>query len=168
MKELEAGQTEIKMRQASPCRYCGSIHPPRRCPVYGKKCDKCGKVNHISAVCRDPRQAVHNIEEHEDEQTNKVNTDHIICNAKRSSIATELKTSSLYSSINILYELDTGSNSNRLPFCIFKIIFPKSANKGERQLKTCKLKMIHNEKQKFVSFCSARWQSSSARHARHR
>ena len=52
---LEAEQTESKMRQASPCRYCRSIHLPRRYPAYGKKCGKCDRMNHISAVCRDPR-----------------------------------------------------------------------------------------------------------------
>ena len=51
-------------------------------------------MNHISAVCRGPRQAVHKLEEHEDGRINIVNT---------------------------------GSNSNRLPFHILKILFPKSA-----------------------------------------
>ena len=51
-----------------------------------------------------------------------------------------------------MYKLDKGSNSNRLPCCIFKITFPKSANKGRRQLKTCKLKIMHNEKQKICMF----------------
>ena len=62
-----------------------------------------------------------------------VNTDHIICNVK--SIETKLKTSSFHSSIHISYKLDTGSNSNRLPFCIFQILFPKSVNKTGRQIK---------------------------------
>ena len=57
-----------------------------------------------------------------------------------------------YGSINVSYKLDTYSNSNQLPFDIFKILFPKSANKTGRQLKTCKLKLMHNEKPQFVSF----------------
>ena len=101
--------------------------------MYGKKCSECGRMNHISAVCRGPRQEVHKLEDHGNGQINMVNTDHIICNVKRSSIATRLKTSCFYSSINVLYKLDTGSNSNRLPFHIFKIILPKSANKTGRQ-----------------------------------
>ena len=92
-------------------------------------------MNHISAVCRDPRQAAHNLEEHKDGQTNTANTDHFIFNVKRSSITTKLKTSSFYSSIKVLHKLDTGGYSNRLPFCIFKILFPNSANKGGRQVK---------------------------------
>ena len=96
-------------------------------------------MNHISAVCRGPWQAVHKLEDHEDGQINMVNTDHIICNVKRSSIAT-LKTSGLYSSLNISHKLDTGSNSNRLPFCIFKILFPKLANKLLSQTKNTNVK----------------------------
>ena len=92
-KALEAFQTESKMRQASPCRYCRSIHPSRKCPTYCKTFGECGRVNHFSAVCRVPRQAAHRLEEQEDGQTNRVNTDHFICNSicKRSSIETKLK-----------------------------------------------------------------------------
>ena len=51
------GRTDRKPdEKVSPCR---SIHPPQRCTVYGKKCGECGRMNHISAVCRDQRQAVH-------------------------------------------------------------------------------------------------------------
>ena len=64
-----------------------------------------------------------------------VNIDNFIFNVKRSCIAAKLKTSSFYSGINILYKLDIGSNSNRLPFYIFKILFPNLANKDGRQVK---------------------------------
>ena len=90
---LEAEQIESKMRQISPCRYWGSIQPPQRCLAYDKMCSEYGRMNHICAVCRGPRQAVHKLEQHEDGQINTVNTDHIICNEYRSSIATKLKTS---------------------------------------------------------------------------
>ena len=83
------------------------------------------EMNHINAVCRGPQQAVHKLEEHEDGQIDTVNTSYIICNAKRSSIGTKVKTSNFYSCINVSYKLVTGSNSNRLPFHIFKILFPK-------------------------------------------
>ena len=34
------------------CRYCGSNHPPRSCPAYGKSCNKCGRKNHFAKCCR--------------------------------------------------------------------------------------------------------------------
>ena len=30
------------------CNKCGTSHPPRECPVWGKKCHKCGNKNHFS------------------------------------------------------------------------------------------------------------------------
>lgn len=34
------------------CGKCGKTHTRRNCPAYGKKCDKCGKLNHFAKVCR--------------------------------------------------------------------------------------------------------------------
>lgn len=36
----------------STCRYCGTVHPPRRCPAFGRTCKKCSKKNHFANVCR--------------------------------------------------------------------------------------------------------------------
>ena len=38
--------------KASTCRYCGSSHPPQRCPAYSKRYGKCGKMNHFRTVYR--------------------------------------------------------------------------------------------------------------------
>ena len=49
--------------QTSMCKYCVSNHLPQRCPAYGKRCGKCGKMNHSTAVCRSDRhKAVHKVE----------------------------------------------------------------------------------------------------------
>ena len=34
------------------CGYCGSVHNKGKCPAYGRKCAKCGRINHFSKVCR--------------------------------------------------------------------------------------------------------------------
>ena len=34
------------------CSKCGTSHLPRECPVWGKKCHKCGNKNHFSTQCR--------------------------------------------------------------------------------------------------------------------
>ena len=34
------------------CGKCGTSHPPRECPAWGKKCHKCGNKNHFSMQCR--------------------------------------------------------------------------------------------------------------------
>ena len=145
------------MQKGSTCRYCGCIHLSQRCLEYGKMCGECGRENHFSAVCRAPRWAVYRLEEQENGQTNRVNTDHFIHNSSyiRSSIETKLNTSSFYNSINIMYKLDIGRNNNSIPFHIFKNLFPKAANKGIRWPKTCKVKIKHNEKEKICKFVVA-------------
>ena len=85
---------------------------------------------------------MYKVEEQENRQINRVNTDHFIHNYCyiKSSIETKLNTSSFYNSIHIIYKIDTGRNNNSIPFHVFKTLFPKATNKGIRQPKTCKLK----------------------------
>ena len=37
------------------CSKCGTSHPPRECPAWGKKYHKCGNKNHFSTQCRSKR-----------------------------------------------------------------------------------------------------------------
>ena len=32
--------------------YCGTGHPQRQCPAYGRMCGDCGKTNYFMAVCK--------------------------------------------------------------------------------------------------------------------
>ena len=41
-----------KGSQGETCSKCGMSHPPRECPVWGKKCHKCGNKNNFSTYCR--------------------------------------------------------------------------------------------------------------------
>ena len=41
-----------KANQGNICGKCGTSHPPRECPVWGKKCHKCGNKNHFSTQYR--------------------------------------------------------------------------------------------------------------------
>ena len=34
------------------CIYCGKQCTKGKCPAYGKKCDRCGKINHFASQCR--------------------------------------------------------------------------------------------------------------------
>ena len=46
-------QKQDKTPQRKSCWYCGTFHPPRKCPAYGKECNKCGQMNHFEKVCKD-------------------------------------------------------------------------------------------------------------------
>ena len=36
----------------SECRFCGRRHAQGKCPAWGKKCNRCGRVNHFAIRCR--------------------------------------------------------------------------------------------------------------------
>ena len=39
-------------RDKKGCHNCGSKHPPKHCPMFGKECYHCKKKNHFSNLCR--------------------------------------------------------------------------------------------------------------------
>ena len=58
-----ATQSSTLLRQT--CRYSGSKHPPKQCPVYVKMWMGCSKVGHFQKVCRSRRVRVVNKVEQE-------------------------------------------------------------------------------------------------------
>ena len=53
--QYQATRTEKKSwkgQSKQPCKYCSQVHPPRKCPAYGKKCKKCNGMNHFANVCQ--------------------------------------------------------------------------------------------------------------------
>ena len=54
-KKSSKSKDRFKSRSQSgirDCQYCGSNHPCRQCPAYGKTCKACGKKNHFAKKCR--------------------------------------------------------------------------------------------------------------------
>ena len=87
------------MKQIFSC--CGSCHPPRQCPAYGKKCAKCGKINHFREACGRVRsRIIHNLEQEPEQYQEKedhidtVKIHFINLSSKCSAIVTNLKPSS--------------------------------------------------------------------------
>ena len=142
------------MMRTSTCRYCGSSHPPRRCPAYGMMCGECSRVNHFSTMCRAPRRVTSKPEEQDNGQTNKVKNNQFIHNHSyvKASIETKINTTSFYNNIDVRYKLDTGRSNNHIPFHLYRKLFPKATYKYIRQPNTCKLKLMHNEKENICKF----------------
>jgi hypothetical protein len=34
------------------CQFCGLEHPIKKCPAYGKRCNKCNGLNHYARCCK--------------------------------------------------------------------------------------------------------------------
>ena len=162
-----AEHTDIEMIRAGTHKYCGSSHPPRRCPAYGVMCGECSQVNQFSTVCRAPRQRLSRREEHSNGQTNQVKSNHFSHNYKsrKTCIEAKVSTISFYNSMDIRFKLDTGQSKKYMPVHLYKRLFLKVDNMYIRQPKMCKVKLRYNEKEKNMQvLCSETWQHSSARH----
>ena len=59
--------TRQQPQSQGQCKYCGSNHPPRKCPAYGKTCPRCHKKNHFARVCRGERTQVKPVQAIEEE-----------------------------------------------------------------------------------------------------
>ena len=53
-EKLEATGTSqrVKYTKQDSCQRCGRKHDKGKCPAYGEKCRKCGKLNHFAIVCK--------------------------------------------------------------------------------------------------------------------
>ena len=112
------------------CSYCSLNHPLGQCPVCGKKCMDCGKINHFREVCRSRRKtAVYNIEQVtdqcdiEEDHIDMAKINSIIFISKCCAIAGNLKMLLNQVGVVISYKVDTGSNGNIMPLYLYKNYF---------------------------------------------
>ena len=59
IEEVKAGRSGFSKKGSTRntgtvknCNFCGRSHIPRKCPAYGKVCNKCKKWNHFAAMCK--------------------------------------------------------------------------------------------------------------------
>ena len=51
-KQSRGWQQSSHSRSMTKCRNCGSAHPPKKCPAYGKECFSCKKKGHFKQFYR--------------------------------------------------------------------------------------------------------------------
>lgn len=51
LRNKESTYRDKEPKVIKNCKYCGGSHEVRKCPAYGKKCNKCGNLNHFAKVC---------------------------------------------------------------------------------------------------------------------
>ena len=117
--------------------------------MHGKRCDKCGKINHFKVVCRGSQTSTVNAVQKEDIQEQEsgiemVNINSMSFTSNHSTLLSKLKTSSKQATMTVPYKINMGCGGNIMPFNIFKKLFPNTtedrlvATKDTTMLRTYK------------------------------
>ena len=113
-----------KEEKKSLCKNCGTSHPVKQCPAFGKECNYCKKLHHYEDFCfkkkfdqrKQKSKKVHVIEDDDED-------DFFI-----GSIEQDEKSNTAFANIeltegeivrNIRFKIDTGAQANILPLSIF-------------------------------------------------
>ena len=131
-KDSPRRPTQMKMHTKQMLRYCGSIHPLRHCPAYGKRCAVCSKIGHFRVVYRSRRVRAINEVEQEAAQNSAgensidlVNVNSVHFNKNSYIITANLKMLAGPNNVMVSYKVDTGSDGNTMPLHIYKNCFLK-------------------------------------------
>ena len=110
------------------CNNCGSQHPRKQCPAYGKRCRQCGKLNHFAKHCRSPRRKVEAVERDKESS----NPDALFVGAIENANKTELTTDECHTTLqveghSVKFKVDTGSQVNILLLNVYRKLSTKSS-----------------------------------------
>ena len=107
------------------CNNCGSQHPKKQCPAFGKQCRKCNKLNHFAKCCRSTRRKVESVAQSESNSQNNSQSDLMFVGAIDHNSKTEIGTDECHTTLeveghSVKFKVDTGSQVNILPQSIYK------------------------------------------------
>ncbi|XP_063229466.1 uncharacterized protein LOC134534803 [Bacillus rossius redtenbacheri] len=114
------------------CRRCQSVHGPKACPAYGKKCAKCGVLNHFARSCRVRKvQVVERIELSSSQESLYCDSVSVCPVDIRGRIKSHRDSSSAsypnewqekvsIEGVKMMVKLDTGAQVSVLPLQVFK------------------------------------------------
>ena len=113
---------------------CGSQHPRKQCPAYGKRCRQCGKLNHFAKHCRSRRRKVEAVER--DKESSSPNA--LFAGAIENANKTEFTTDECHTTLQVeghsaKFKVDTGSQVNILPLNVYRKLNTKSSLTKPRQ-----------------------------------
>jgi len=105
------------------CGNCGSNHPKGQCPAFGKKCNKCKRLNHYAKMCRSSKN-VNSIQQDEG------NEDHLFLESVSVTVESidrnrQSETEHVKLTLNnqeICLKLDTGAEVNVIPYSAYRKI----------------------------------------------
>ncbi|XP_039304646.1 uncharacterized protein LOC120357660 [Solenopsis invicta] len=106
------------------CRRCTRKHGPRECPAFGRRCNKCGKVNHFEASCR--LKGIQEIEDKEEEEILAIKSLNIVrSKIHQMTVSAWLENIEIENKI-IKFKIDTGAQVNILPDKVFNSLNKKN------------------------------------------
>ncbi|XP_050440056.1 uncharacterized protein LOC126845447 [Adelges cooleyi] len=118
------------------CKKCNREHGPKNCPAYGKKCNKCSKINHFSVGCKNKKGNVRvmdlietenldKVQEMSSEEeyltVNSINKDRVKNKIDDKKWLQVIKINNL----NVEVRLDTGAEVSILPYNMYNKLNPK-------------------------------------------
>ena len=109
------------------CRKCGYKHKPHKCPAFGKLCHNCKKKNHFSTVCKNKK--MHEL------QVNDYDSDIFLHSVETDQNVKDWKVNMKICDKTDNMKLDTGAQSNVLPYHVYKQI-------RHKPLKTSKSRLV--------------------------
>nr|XP_050038499.1 uncharacterized protein K02A2.6-like [Dermacentor andersoni] len=99
------------------CNFCGSCHPPRKCPAWGKRCVVCRKLNYFAACCR-AKRSVQEVECPEEKSEDDFETLDVHIAGVASSndwiVPVKVDTDTVH------MKVDTGAQANLLPLSLYR------------------------------------------------
>ena len=101
------------------CSRCGGNHGKNyKCPATGKSCNKCKKLGHFAAVCRNKTLASHKtreIVEESNEESNSFYIGAVKCDDDQQAWSTKLD----FGEKRVLFKIDTGADVSVMPRSVY-------------------------------------------------
>ena len=136
------------------CHNCGTVHPKRKCPAYGKKCLNCGKFNHFAKWCKSRKKIDTLSKKEEVEDLRFISA---FGKGRLHSSENECFLNLEIHGLSIRLKIDTGSQANILP----RRIFIKLRNKPELQQSSTKQTTYSGDTLSIVGRCNLSCQDNN-------
>ena len=126
----------VRKKSGKSCSKCGTFHPVRQCPAYGKICHSCNKPNHFKTVCKSKNNVEQKPRQHIRKGQHKMKRVHCVNDDASSSYdeeelfigmvkadkymnADEWSAQLKINGKNLKFKLDTGADCNVISEALF-------------------------------------------------